>query len=70
MIKPLSIEKLRKRTNPADLGFETTRDIGGLETIIGQKRAVEAISFGLSVPNKGYNIFVVGSQGSGRTTYT
>jgi len=70
MIKPLSIEKLRKRTNPADLGFETTRDIGELETIIGQKRAVEAISFGLSVPNKGYNIFVVGSQGSGRTTYT
>ncbi|AER66806.1 peptidase S16 lon domain protein [Thermovirga lienii DSM 17291] len=70
MIKPLSIEKLRRRTNPKDLGFETTMDIGGLETLIGQKRAVDAISFGLKVSNKGYNIFVVGSQGSGRTTYT
>ena len=31
--------------------------------------AVESISFGLMVPGRGYNIFVTGQPGSGRTSY-
>ena len=37
--------------------------------LIGQDRAVEAMEFGLAIPGKGYNIFVAGRPGSGRTSY-
>ncbi|NLM71425.1 MAG: AAA family ATPase, partial [Synergistaceae bacterium] len=36
---------------------------------LGQVRAVSAITFGLEVESKGYNIVVLGNPGSGRTTY-
>lgn len=74
MAKPrnfeLPLSKLRKKTPNSSLGFETTAEIGCLEGLIGQQRAVEAMEFGLDVASKGYNIFVVGDHGSGRTTYT
>ncbi len=66
----LPLEKLRKSTDVKILGIESTEDISPLQGIIGQQRAVESISFGLNIKNKGYNIFVVGEYGSGRTTYT
>lgn len=36
--------------------------------IIGQPRAVKAIEMGIRIPSKGYNIFVTGESGTGRTT--
>lgn len=36
--------------------------------IIGQPRAVRAIEMGISIQSKGYNIFVTGEPGTGRTT--
>lgn len=36
--------------------------------IIGQPRAVQAIEMGIRIPSKGYNIFVTGESGTGRTT--
>jgi len=66
----LTLSKLRKKTSTTSLGFETTAQIGCLEGLIGQQRAVEAMEFGLDVASKGYNIFVVGDHGSGRTTYS
>ena len=66
----LPIEKLRRKTNIAALGFKTTEELACLKQLIGQARAVSAISFALEVDSKGYNLFVVGDPGSGRTTYT
>ena len=66
----VSEEDLRKRTDPLSLGFATTLDIPCLDDLIGQDRAVNAMSFGMSIKNSGYNIFVVGDHGSGRTTYS
>ncbi|MDR3254515.1 MAG: AAA family ATPase [Synergistaceae bacterium] len=68
--KKLPIEKLRRKTDAGSLGFETTEGLTCLKQLIGQTRAVGAISFALEVDRKGYNIFVVGNPGSGRTTYT
>jgi len=68
--KQLSLEQLRKRTDIGSLGFTTTEDLQPLQEFVGQKRAVSAISFGLEVESKGYNIFVLGNPGSGRTTYS
>ncbi|HOO63166.1 MAG TPA: ATP-binding protein [Synergistaceae bacterium] len=66
----LPLEELRKVTDVEILGIESTEDVSPLEGIIGQQRAVESISFGLNIKNRGYNLFVVGEYGSGRTTYT
>lgn len=66
----LPLEKLRNSTHCETLGFSTTEEIEKLKDIIGQQRAVQAMSFGLAVNCKGYNIFVVGNPGSGRTTYS
>ncbi|MCC6223669.1 MAG: AAA family ATPase [Thermoleophilia bacterium] len=59
--------QLRRRLDPASLPFETTADVDPLEGTIGQPRALEAIDFGLEVSAAGYNLFVAGSPGSGRT---
>jgi len=47
---------------------ESTAEIKPHEGIIGQSRAVKAIRLGLAMKSKGYNIFVSGYPGAGRTT--
>ena len=37
--------------------------------LIGQNRAVEALSLGLIMKKKGYNIYITGPAGTGRTTF-
>jgi len=67
--RKLPVTKLRRTADIESLGFKTTKSLPRLEALIGQERAVHAVSFGLSVQSKGYNIFMVGEPGSGRTTY-
>ena len=69
-VKELSFEQL-KNSCPADsFSFQETSQIEGLqEGIIGQDRAVKAFDFGLMVKMKGYNIFMSGPSGTGKTTY-
>jgi len=62
------IEKLRWKLDPASLPFETTADLKPLKEIIGQKRGVEAFQFGMGMDKPGYNIFVTGMPGTGRTS--
>ena len=54
------------RCNPDDLPFETTADIEKLTRYIGQDRALEAVEFGISMQHRGFNLFVIGPEGSGR----
>ncbi|MFH1686844.1 MAG: ATP-binding protein [bacterium] len=49
-------------------GISTSDDLEACCGIIGQSRAVEAIETGLKVKSNGYNIFVTGLTGTGRTT--
>lgn len=62
------VEKLRWRCDPAVFPFETTGDLACAENIIGQDRAIKAIRLGLSVPSRGYNIYVQGLTGTGKET--
>ncbi|MBM3322104.1 ATP-dependent protease [candidate division WOR-3 bacterium] len=50
------------------LDFKTTDDIELSGQIVGQRRAVDALRLGLEVGSSGYNIFVTGPVGTGRTT--
>ncbi len=56
------------RCNPDDLPFETTAEVEELTRYIGQDRALEAVEFGISMQHRGFNLFVIGPEGSGRHT--
>jgi len=64
----LPVEKLRKIVNPEGLGFNSTCDLEKCADIVGQKRAMDALKLGLEISSTGYNIFVTGYVGTGRTT--
>ncbi len=48
--------------------FQTTQEIKETLQIAGQERALEAVEFGIGIDRKGFNLFVIGPQGSGRHT--
>ncbi|SDY03393.1 lon-related putative ATP-dependent protease [Acetomicrobium thermoterrenum DSM 13490] len=62
-------ESLRSRVSMEKFSFSTTAELVSDKRLIGQERAAKAVSFGLSLDKKGFNIFVVGNPGSGRMTY-
>jgi len=64
----LKPKDLRKVCNPDSFKFETTADLLPLKGIIGQDRAVRALEFGLNVDRQGYNIYLAGAMGTGKTT--
>ncbi len=65
----LAPAELRWRCDPAQFPFETTDQIGECPiNIIGQDRALAALRLGLALRTDGYNIFVAGEVGTGRST--
>ncbi len=68
-IKKLSSKELRLICEMEDIGFETTADVPPLEGMIGQERAVKATEFGLRIKRAGYNIFMTGLTGTGKSSY-
>jgi len=71
MRKPAELDytQLKSICSPGDFTFRTTAELTPLEGIIGQDRAVKAFDFGLAVKMKGYNIYMSGPSGTGKTTY-
>jgi len=68
MVNELPAEKLRKECDASFMRCETTQQLVPLREIIGQERAVRALKFGLSIRERGFNIYVAGFPGTGRTT--
>ena len=64
----LKTTQLRRTFDSPDLKFNSTKDIEPCTTIIGQPRGVMAIEFGIEMQSPGYNIYVLGESGTGRTT--
>ena len=50
------------------LGFADTSELSPLDATIGQERAVAALVFGLQMESAGFNIFVCGPAGTGKTS--
>jgi len=65
---PLHVQKLRWQCDPKSLGVKSTDDVHPTREIIGQERALRALRVGLEMNHFGYNIFVTGLTGTGRTT--
>jgi hypothetical protein len=64
----VSADKLTWSCDLSYLPFTCTADMTPLEDFIGQDRAVRAIEFGLGVNKPGFNIFVTGLTGTGKTS--
>ena len=69
-VHPLALapEQLRWRCDAESFDFETTTEVPESPGIIGQDRAIDALRLGITLRNKGYNVFVSGASGTGRTT--
>ncbi|HOA96415.1 MAG TPA: ATP-binding protein [Acetivibrio saccincola] len=67
--KKVSYNKLKKECKPDFFKFEDTSKLTFSDDIIGQERAVKAMEFGLNIKSKGYNIFMCGMTGTGKTSY-
>ena len=65
----LDYTQLKNVCLPSDFTFQSTAELSPLEGIIGQERAVKAFEFGLAVKMKGYNIYMAGPSGTGKTSY-
>lgn len=68
-MKELSIDKLKKYIDPNLFNFVTTETIKSLDGLIGQERAKDSMEFGLKIKQKGYNIFITGLTGTGKSSY-
>jgi lon-related putative ATP-dependent protease len=66
--RQLEPEQVRWFCDPAQLPFETTQEVEPLDGTIGQDRAVRALNFGLEMRSTGFNLFVAGPRGSGRSS--
>lgn len=66
----LSYRNLKKYCNPEKLPFETTEELEPISTGIGQERGIKALEFGLNVDIRGYNLYLEGPSGVGKTMYT
>lgn len=62
-------EKLKNQVYFGNFSFETTEELLSNGTIIGQDRAVKSMDFGLQIKREGYNIFMTGLSGTGKTSH-
>ena len=68
--KELSYKDLKMTCNSNLFHFETTEELESIDTGIGQARGIKAMEFGVNVNVKGYNLYIEGPSGVGKTMYT
>lgn len=66
----LSYKELKMICNPDLFDFETTAELAPMVSGIGQDRGIKALEFGVNVDIKGYNMYLEGPTGVGKTSYT
>lgn len=66
----LSYKDLKNVCNPNVFSFESTADLDTIGLVYGQDRGIKALEFGLNVSVKGYNLYLEGPAGVGKTMYT
>ena len=66
----LNYRQLKMTCDPKVFKFETTTDLEPITSGIGQDRGIKALEFGINIDIKGYNVYVEGPNGVGKTMYT
>lgn len=68
VVKPLGVSDVQWKCPTSWLKFKSTREVLPLNKIVGQNRAIEAITLGAQIKSQGYNIWASGVVGTGRMT--
>lgn len=66
----LNYTDLKMTCNTNLFKFKTTQELEPIQSGIGQDRGIRALEFGLQVDVKGYNLYLEGPSGVGKTMYT
>lgn len=65
-VLPLGAAQLRAHIDLSYLKIESTADLEGVSSFLGQPRAKKSLEFGISMHGGGYNLYVMGDSGTGR----
>lgn len=65
----LSYKDLKIVCDPSVFKFNDTSELESINTGIGQDRGIKALEFGINVNIKGYNLYLEGPSGVGKTMY-
>lgn len=67
-ISKLKSNQLYKRCDPRKFDFATTAELEERLSALGQDRAISAVELGINIKSKGYNLFCLGPEGTGKTS--
>lgn len=67
--KKLTSKQLSKKIHPKQLSFDPHAEAPEFSQLLGQPRATRALEFGISIKKTGYNLYVAGDSGIGRTQF-
>lgn len=67
-ISKLKSDRLYKRCDPHKFDFATTAELEERLSALGQDRALSAVELGINIKSKGYNLFCLGPEGTGKTS--
>ncbi len=66
---PLTPDQLSIQIPKNSLAFDSSSELTPYNGVLGQDRAVTAIQFGVAMDRPGYNVYVMGDSGTGRSSY-
>lgn len=64
----LDASKLRRVCSPERFTFQSTAELPTLKVVVGQDRAVRAVSFGIDIESPGYHMYALRPPGTGKST--
>ena len=67
-ISKLKSDELYKKCDPHKFEFTTTAELEERLSALGQDRALSAVELGINIKSKGYNLFCLGPEGTGKTS--
>lgn len=67
-ITKLKSDQLYTRCDPKGFDFSTTAELEERLSALGQDRALSAVEIGINIKSKGYNLFCLGPEGTGKTS--
>lgn len=67
-ITRLKSKELYTKCDPRKFKFSTTAELEERLSALGQDRALSAVEIGINIQSKGYNLFCLGPEGTGKTS--